>query len=214
LIGRASVIDGDTIEIQGERVRLNGIDAPESAQLCNDASGKSYRCGAVAAQALSAFLAKSSPTKCEYVERDQYGRFVGNCLRADGSSVAAWLVRNGHALDWRRYSNGAYAADQKTAAAAKVGLWAGTFQSPWEWRAEQSSIVEVPAPAMPIAPLTAMRKTGKCEIKGNISNKGERIYHTPGQKFYSRTRISESKGEHWFCSEAEARAAGWRRALR
>lgn len=214
LVGRATVIDGDTIEIHGERVRLNGIDAPESPQLCDNASRKSYRCGAVVAQALSAFLAKSSPTRCEYVEHDRYGRFVGNCLRADGSSVAAWLVRNGHALDWPRYSDGAYAADQKAAAAAKVGLWAGTFQRPWEWRAERSSIVEVPAPAAPIAPLAAMPKAGKCDIKGNISNKGERIYHTPGQKFYSRTRISESKGERWFCSEAEARAAGWRRAMR
>ena len=51
-----------------------------------------------------------------------------------------------------------------------------------------------------------------CDIKGNISNKGARIYHVPGQKYYSRTAISVGKGERWFCSEAEARAAGWRKS--
>ncbi|TIU00979.1 MAG: hypothetical protein E5W55_01625 [Mesorhizobium sp.] len=54
-----------------------------------------------------------------------------------------------------------------------------------------------------------------CNIKGNISyNTGERIYHVPGQEYYSATRINLLKGERWFCSEADARAAGWRRAKR
>lgn len=55
-------------------------------------------------------------------------------------------------------------------------------------------------------------RTWQCEIKGNISASGERIYHMPGQKYYSRTRISPSRGERWFCSEEEARATGWRRS--
>jgi hypothetical protein len=55
-------------------------------------------------------------------------------------------------------------------------------------------------------------ETGACNIKGNVSTRGERIYHVPGQKYYDRTRISASHGERWFCSEAEARAAGWRRS--
>src|SRR5687768_6525455 len=82
LVGRAAVIDGDTIEIQGERIRLNGIDAPESKQLCKNEKGEPYRCGAMAARALDEFLAASRPTRCEFVERDRYGRFVGNCSRA------------------------------------------------------------------------------------------------------------------------------------
>ena len=53
-----------------------------------------------------------------------------------------------------------------------------------------------------------------CPINGNIGNSGARIYHMPGGKYYSRTKISESKGERWFCSEDEARAAGWRRSKR
>lgn len=114
IVGRASVVDGDTIEIHGERIRFNGIDAPESRQTCRNAKGKSYRCGKVAADALANFLSKSRPTQCAFVERDRHGRFVGDCYRADGESVASWLVRHGHALDWPRYSNGAYSAQQST----------------------------------------------------------------------------------------------------
>ncbi len=132
--GRASVVDGDTIEIAGERIRLHGIDAPESGQRCQDKAGRAYRCGQVAANALDAFLAQSRPISCRFVERDRYRRFVGDCYRADGASVAAWMVRNGHALDWPRYSRGAYAADQAEARRVGAGMWQGRYVEPWEWR--------------------------------------------------------------------------------
>lgn len=138
ITGVASVIDGDTIEIHGQRVRFNGIDAPESKQYCDDAKGLEYPCGRRSAQALDTFLAASRPVKCNFVTWDRYHRFVGDCRRADGVSVAAWMVEHGQALDWPRYSHGAYAAQQETAEAAKVGLWAGAFQAPWEWRAAHS----------------------------------------------------------------------------
>jgi endonuclease YncB( thermonuclease family) len=134
IVGRASVVDGDTIDIGKERIRFNGVDAPESWQRCKDAAGKDYRCGAVAAEALDAWLAKSRPTRCEFLNRDQHKRVVGNCFRADGASVAAWLVRNGHALDWPRYSKGAYAKDQAAARRAGAGIWQGSFVEPWEAR--------------------------------------------------------------------------------
>lgn len=134
VVGRASVIDGDTIEIRGQRIRLNGVDAPESRQLCEDAKGKPYRCGQVAALALDDHLAVSRPTRCVEVDRDRYKRMVANCFRADGANVAAWLVRNGHALDWPRYSKGRYSAEQQNARARKVGIWQGQFIEPWEWR--------------------------------------------------------------------------------
>ncbi len=207
IIGRASVIDGDTIEIHGERIRFNGIDAPESRQLCQDAQGQDYRCGQVASNALDRFLSQSRPTRCDFVERDRYGRFVGNCYRADGASVASWLVRNGHAMDWPRYSDGAYADDQAAAKAERLGIWAGTFQPPWDWRAAQNE-----SGASPIVPLVSTPQTSGCNIKGNISKKGERIYHVPGQKYYDKTVISEGEGERWFCSEDEARKAGWRKS--
>lgn len=109
LTGRASVIDGDTIEISGQRIRLNGIDAPESWQICRDAAGKEYRCGKEAAFALDKFLAASRPTTCLEVDQDRYGRMVVDCFRADGENVNVWLVRQGHAVDWVRYSKGRYA---------------------------------------------------------------------------------------------------------
>ncbi|MER9714177.1 thermonuclease family protein [Mesorhizobium sp. M0174] len=132
--GRASVIDGDTVEIAGQRIRFNGIDAPESRQHCDDAKGFDYPCGRRAAQALDKFLAASQPLHCSFVDRDWYGRLVGNCDRADGRSVQRWLVEQGLALDWPLYSHGAYAGQQAKAEAAKLGLWAGTFQAPWVWR--------------------------------------------------------------------------------
>ncbi|MER8692106.1 excalibur calcium-binding domain-containing protein [Mesorhizobium opportunistum] len=138
IAGAASVIDGDTIEIHGQRIRFNGIDAPESAQQCDDAKGFRYQCGAKAAAALDGFLAASRPVQCSFVSWDRYGRFVGDCRRADGASVAAWMVEHGQALDWPRYSHGAYAGQQTKAEAAKVGLWAGSFQAPWDWRAEHA----------------------------------------------------------------------------
>lgn len=134
LTGRATVIDGDTIEILGERIRLNGIDAPEARQRCLDAEGREYRCGATSANALADFLAASTPTRCEIIDRDRYGRHIGNCLRVDGQAIAAWLVSTGNALDWPRYSKGAFASYQNEARAKDAGMWAGSFVEPWEWR--------------------------------------------------------------------------------
>lgn len=210
IAGVPSVIDGDTIEVHGQRVRFNGIDAPESRQYCDDAEGFEYPCGRRSAEALDGFLAASRPVQCSLVTWDHYGRFVGDCTRADGVSVAAWMVEHGQALDWPKYSNGAYAPQQAKAKASKIGLWVGSFQTPWEWRAQHGDDVQTTP-----APLLAFGSDNSgCNVKGNISAEGERIYHVPGQKYYSVTKITEAKGERWFCSEAEARAAGWRRSKR
>ena len=209
LTGRASVIDGDTVEIQGERVRLNGVDAPESSQLCGDQEGKRYRCGAESANALSKFLETSNPLTCHFVTRDRYGRFVGDCYLANGRSVAEWLVLSGLALDWPRYSSGKYAHLQEQAKENRSGLWRGEFQPPWEWRADRKDATP-PAEAAP-QPLVSEQEQ-QCQIKGNISSKGERIYHSPGQRDYAKTRISVAHGERWFCTAEEADSAGWRPA--
>lgn len=119
ITGVTSVIDGDTIEIHGQRIRFNGIDAPESKQYCDDAKGFEYPCGRGAAQALDGFLAASKPVHCSFVSWDRYARFVGDCRRADGTSVASWMVAHGHALDWPRFSHGTYANQQAKAEAAK-----------------------------------------------------------------------------------------------
>lgn len=133
LIGVPSVIDGDTIEIHGTRIRLSGIDAPESAQMCLDGSGKKYRCGQRSSLALADFLDARRPTSCIEVGRDQFGRMVAVCT-AGGVDIAEWLVRRGYALDWPKYSDGYYARVQAEARVAKSGLWIGSFEQPWEWR--------------------------------------------------------------------------------
>ncbi|OHV80358.1 thermonuclease family protein [Ensifer sp. LCM 4579] len=139
ITGRATVIDGDTIEIGGERIRLHGVDAPESWQTCKDGDGGTYRCGREAALALDRFLAASCPTRCAFVARDCYQRFVGVCFRADGREVNHWLVASGNAVDWEKYSDGAYADAQKTARSRGAGVWRGKFLLPCQARAAHAS---------------------------------------------------------------------------
>ncbi|AFL51472.1 succinoglycan biosynthesis protein ExoI [Sinorhizobium fredii] len=138
IIGRATVIDGDTIEIRGERIRLHGVDAPESWQRCGDGDGGAYRCGKDAAFALNRFLTASRPTRCDVLERDRYGRFVGICFRADGREINHWLVESGNAVDWEAYSKGAYADAQEFARSRGAGIWRGQFQLPCQARAERA----------------------------------------------------------------------------
>jgi endonuclease YncB( thermonuclease family) len=198
IVGRASVIDGDTLEIRGKRIRLHGIDAPESGQTCLSGS-KRYRCGQRAALALSDKIGRSN-TSCEARDRDRYGRVVAIC-RSRGEDLNGWMVSQGWALAYRRFS-GAYVQNEGRAKRAKLGVWQGQFIAPWDWRRGKRLAGSNPP------------KQGRCVIKGNISRRGTKIYHVPGGQYYDRTRINPSKGERWFCSEAEARAAGWRRSKR
>ena len=207
LVGRASVIDGDTIEIQGKRIRLHGIDAPESAQQCRGDDGRPYACGRLAANTLANTLANSRPTRCEIRDRDQYGRLVGTCFRADGKDASAIMVRAGHALDWPRYSGGAYGADQKKAESFRLGMWQGAFTPPWEWRQGQRA---ASLGSTPQAVKMTKGAPADCRIKGNINGRGDRIYHVPGSRWYSRTQVNLGKGERWFCSAEDAVKAGWR----
>jgi endonuclease YncB( thermonuclease family) len=132
LIGQAVIIDGDTLEIHGTRIRLWGIDAPESNQLCQNAISERYRCGQKAANSLDAFIERR-PVQCVEVDRDRYARAVAVCTVA-GVDLAEWLVKNGLALDWPRYSQGAYAIVQSEAKQKNIGLWGGRFNEPWRYR--------------------------------------------------------------------------------
>lgn len=129
--GIASVIDGDTLEIHGQRIRLYGIDAPESSQTC-DLNGTKWRCGQASALALSDQIAKQT-ISCKPTSTDRYGRKVAKCFLGQ-TNINAWLVENGWALDWPRYSKGAYTPHQRAAETSKQGIWKSSFTLPWEWR--------------------------------------------------------------------------------
>lgn len=129
--GRASVIDGDTIEIRGQRIRLFGIDAPESGQFCEDTSNTKYRCGQRSALALDAML-RGRIVHCVDRGRDRYDRMIAVC-RSDYGDVAEAMVLTGMALAYRRYSTD-YVWAERVAQSDGLGLWQGAFDAPWTWR--------------------------------------------------------------------------------
>lgn len=200
--GRPVIIDGDTLTVNRKTFRLVGIDAPEIRQTCKDPAGEEYKCGVEAMRKLSDFLGAEDVT-CESAQTDAYGRALGVCT-AGGVNLNAEMVRSGHALAFVKYDS-RYAALEVAAKGSRAGLWAGTFDAPWDWRRKTAAKSQQYVPSAD--------KSG-CTIKGNISGSGERIYHLPAQVDYAKVRISKRAGERLFCSEDEAIAAGWRRAAR
>jgi endonuclease YncB( thermonuclease family) len=196
--GPARVIDGDTIDVSGQRIRLHGIDTPEVEQSCQR-GGVSWLCGAEATKTLKGLI-RGSDVSCSERDQDRYGRIVAVCY-ANGRDLNAAMVLLGLALAYRKYSDD-YIGQEVSAKAAGRGLWGGQFVPPWDWRRGKRLASEAAANDNPRG----------CRIKGNIGSKGDRIYHMPGGRWYARTVITVTKGERWFCSEAEAKGAGWRRA--
>ena len=194
--GRVTFLDADTVNVGDKRVRLFGIDAPEASQTCTKDNGKVWKCGEWATQQAKRFFGRKTAT-CEAVEIDRYGRIVATCWVA-GQDIAEKLVLEGAALAYRRYST-RYIDAEKRAAIQDIGLWSGTVITPADYRAAMRN-------SAPAANVNA-----NCVIKGNISKNGK-IYHMPGQKFYNNVRISASRGEQWFCTQTQARNAGWRKA--
>lgn len=194
--GKIRVIDGDTFEVSGVRIRLHGIDAPEIDQPCTTEQNTEWACGAwVQTQIAERYSGKQ--THCSEVDRDRYGRVVARCTVA-GQDVGRAIVADGLAFAYRRYSMD-YDLDEKGAAINDRGLHASRSQTPAQFRATRAKGRIPPDKA--------------CKIKGNITKSGH-IYHMPGQRDYERTGINTAKGERWFCNEAGALAAGWRKARR
>lgn len=188
--------DGDSLRVGGsENLRLIDIDAPEMDQTCDLTSGETFACGAWVADTVRAAFDGRTAT-CRAERRDRFDRPLVTCL-IDGEDLGARLVREGLARTYRDAP--AYAQEQKAAILAARGLWAMSMQDPAEHRSTRAQA--------PLAPNSG------CVIKGNISSNG-RIYHRPEDDSYARTRIRPEAGERWFCSEEEARAAGWRPARR
>ncbi|MBR0653156.1 thermonuclease family protein [Roseomonas terrae] len=131
---RATVVDGDTVSAGGDRLRLNGIDAPEMAQVC-ERGGSGYQCGEQARVALGRLLGSGALT-CETIGTDRYDRRVVRCVNAEGQDIAAAMVAGGWAMAYRQFSM-AYVPQEDEARARGRGIWAGRFEPPWEWRRRQ-----------------------------------------------------------------------------
>ena len=113
-------------------MRLAGIDAPEDGQMCRDAMGELYDAGAKAVGALEKKLLGQKVVRCEGEGYDAKGRLLATC-RVGMTNLNKWLVQEGHALAFRKYSN-KYVPQEEVARKAKLGLWAGTFDPAWQWR--------------------------------------------------------------------------------
>ena len=195
LSSEVRVIDGDTFEMGEYRYRLLNMDAPEMGQTCRKANGADWRCGEAAANALRK-LVSSARVACDVDGTDAYGRRLAHCA-AGGVDLGGALVEQGLAVAFLRYGD-EYLDAEIAAMESRRGMWAGSFTRPAEFRSAKWRVGDQAAPSK------------DCPIKGNINGEGERIYHTPFSRHYGRTEVSTARGERWFCTEAEAIAAGWR----
>ena len=199
-------VDGDTIAIGKARYRLWGVDAPEKAQKCRK-GGKEWDCGAWSGEMLAKDMAKGR-VECEAVNRDRYDRIVAIC-RVNGMDLAEAQVKRGAAQAYPQYTK-RYVAMAEKAKAQKVGVWAGEMIDPAEYRRnKRNGTVATPQPEVKAAAKSAATAPKGCAIKGNINAKGVKIYHKPGQRDYDKTKITPETGEAYFCSEQQARAAGF-----
>ncbi len=216
LSGVPRVVDGDTLAIGSIKVRLQGIDAPETDQICLGADAQRWTCGITARERLRQHLARRE-VSCVSQGQDRYKRTLAVCS-VEGQDVNAWLVREGLALAYVQYSR-AYVAEEASARDARRGMWSGAFIAPWDWRHRDNKTVILGAVSVPVTAqaqltnpaLTTGAPSPDCIIKGNINRNGERIYHMLGQQHYDAVNMAKP-GMRWFCSEEDAVAAGWRRS--
>ena len=132
IAGRASIIDADTLEVHGERIRILDVDAPESRQPCTRPDGSEWRCGQQAALALADWIGARTVT-CETTKKDRYKRWLAHCS-VGGEDVATWLAANGWGVPYRRCKCEAVREASARAKAEMRGIWNSVFSDPWEWR--------------------------------------------------------------------------------
>jgi endonuclease YncB( thermonuclease family) len=202
--GSADAIDGDSLIVGGIEVRLFGIDAPEGRQQCSR-DGQAWPCGEAAAGKLRSMVEGQTVT-CRARGRDAYGRAVSVC-HAGSVELNRAMVAYGWATAYRAYAQD-YVADEVRAKAARLGIWDSTFELPADFRRQSQERMEAARSPVRSAPRARPADTQGCVIKGNHSRRGDWIYHLPGMPYYAQTRA-----EAMFCSEAEAQAAGYRRAI-
>lgn len=204
--GNAVAVDGDSLKVGSTNVRLFGIDAPEFDQTCAK-DGGTWACGSDAKAQLSS-LVDGQSVDCQGQGVDQHGRMLAVCWVGRDELNEA-MVSRGWAMAYRQFSE-AYIPSESRAKSARLGIWSSTFISPSEYRLSKLGPA-VNAPRLMAKPAVKDQPPawkGGCVIKGNRNRRGQWIYHIPGMPYYDRTRAEEM-----FCSEEQARAAGYRRAI-
>lgn len=204
--GEAIAQDGDSLDIGGKRIRLFGIDAPEFDQTCQK-DGASWPCGEAAKAQLRELVARQL-VECIGQGVDEYGRMLGICS-AGRAQLNQVMVEQGWALAMRQFCD-AYVGAELQAKTDRLGIWSSSFEQPGDFR--QSKLQPehriAASPRVAKAGRGQPARSGGCAIKSNRNRRGQWIYHIPGMPYYDVTRPEEI-----FCSEAEAQAAGYRRAI-
>jgi len=219
ITGTAKVREGDTVVIGNTRIRLGGIDAPSVDQLCLNNAGERWTCGVAARDELIKH-ADNKVWTCHTRQTDRRGRQVARC-EVDGEDIHKWMVKNGWALSYVRFSHD-YDADEKAAREAKAGMWQGAFIAPWDWRVRNKKTAILGAAKAPpnanaillASASGSVAPSPDCTIKGNVNGAGECIYHTPASRWYAQIKMHINKGTRWFCSVDDAEAAGCRETRR
>lgn len=195
--GSAVARSGDVLRIGNTSVKLAGIEAPERNQPCTRANGKQWDCGQAAMQALSGQV-RGKKVTCELSGREADGIPVGTCKVGD-DDVAAVLAAGGYVFsDTGLFA--AYSGQEAKAREMQAGIWQGESERPADYRAKRWDEARKAAP-------------DGCPIKAQISG-GNRHYVLPWAPSYEKVKIRTARGERWFCSEADAQAAGWKLAER
>ncbi len=195
LSGRATAITGDMLQLNGRDIRLAGIAAPEANQPCLTASGRRWNCQISAKRALERTL-RGKSVACEASGEDASGVTFATCKIGD-EDVARALVRDGHVFAANSIFS-SYKAEEEPARAEKKGLWQGETVHPDTWRERVWEEAKRTAP-------------DGCPIKGVVTSSA-RTYAMPWSSAYSGSRFRATKAQQWFCSEDDARAAGFKAA--
>jgi endonuclease YncB( thermonuclease family) len=217
------VADGDTFQLDGTIYRLNGIDAPEIDQTCLDQRGEVWPCGVAARDRLRAYLANHA-VRCEDKgpDPDHKHRRLGICsIDGEATTLNAWLVREGWAIKFEPSAKGRFAAEEADARQNRRGLWDGCFAEPRDLRGWDQNGARLVGGGCQAAHQNRTREKLfrldsamplGCPIKAKLALRAvgyEGIYHLPACGSYQRQR----RVNRWFCSEEDAQAAGFRKAL-